>query len=200
MMKEQIPIKLNIKYSDLVTNFKKEILELEGSLYGNFGDYVAEAMELYLNYMKNFPEKIGKEKHTISNLSKTQKRTNVFIEFAGDSLTPIRDNGIDHIGFRKLLKSCFNKSKKTLDEYERDILLNAGWSVINIPHCNKKIVIHRESNIYPYIERFDETLKNYYYKIKPNKEEQAIFSQLRNRLLPNSNLNQEADDIMEALK
>lgn len=183
-MNNQINIKLNSKHYDLVNNFKHEILDLEGALYGNFGDYVAEAMELYLHYMKNFPEKIGKEKHTISNISKTRKRLNQFLNEYGDSLKPISSQGLDYDVFYSSLKKLFKKSHKTLKEYENDILREAQWSIIKVPGISKKLVLHRLSNLYVFVERFDQTSNKYYSGIKPTKIEKSTFKQIKERLLP----------------
>ncbi|MCA9459444.1 MAG: hypothetical protein KC550_02750 [Nanoarchaeota archaeon] len=184
MSREQIALWINNKHQPLLTKFKQEITELEGGYYGFLGDYVAEALEFYLHYMKHFPEKIGKEKHTISNLTKTQQRMNKFIEFGGISLNPISGEGLDYLTFQRLLQSCFNKSEKTLRTYEKEILLCAGWSVINIPASSKRIVLHRQSNLYGFVQRFDLTLKHYHSGLKPNKNEEEIFSQVRFRLMP----------------
>ena len=194
MARGQVPIYLNERHNDLINKFKQEIIELEGTFYGNFGDYVADAMDFYLHYMKHFPEKIGKERHTISNLSKTQQRTNQFIEFAGETLRAIKDQGLDYLAFRKLLQSCFQKGEKTLRTYEKEILLNASWSIINIPQSNKKIVLHTNSNIYDIVQRFDMTKGNYYSGLRPNKNEDVVFSQIRKRLMP-----QKEDTVVEVL-
>lgn len=184
MASYQFPIYLNEKYRHLIIEFQTEIIKFEGKS-GQMGDYVAEALEFYLLNLKHFPEKIGKEKHTFSNLSKTQQRINGFIEHFGESLKPISNKGLDYDTFRIYLKAYFKKSDKTLKQYENEILTGSLWSIINILGTRKKIVLHRNSNIYDFLKRFDETLNYYYSGIKPTKQEIEIIKQIKKELLPN---------------
>lgn len=181
---KRIAIFINDKHHNTITTFKQSITEIEGGYHGYLGDYVAEAIEFYTYYLKNYPEKIGKEKHTISNLSKTQRRVRDFIEYFGAALQPIKSEGMDYITFQTYLKKYFKKSDKTIREYERDILHEAQWSVINIPGTQKRIVLHRLSDLYSYVQRFDVTLNNYYSGLRANADEKLVFSQIRDRLLP----------------
>jgi len=184
-MSNYIRIKLNSKHEYLLQRFKKAIIDLEGSYYGYLGDYVAEAIEFYMHYMKNFPEKIGKERYTNSNLSKIEKRIRKFYDFIGEeTIKTINNNGINNIVFDNLLKACFVKSEKTLREYKKEILMKSNWSEIKIVGTSKRIILGRYSPLYEYLQRFDITLGNYYPGIKPTKEEKAVLNQLKSRFIP----------------
>lgn len=203
-MTEQFEIKFNNKHYNTINEFKKAIIDIEGGYYGHLGDYVVEAIEFYMGMMKNFPEKIGKERETKCNLTKTQQRINKFLKFGGDTFKPIGRKGMDLLVFNKILKSCFQKSEKTLREYRNDILNGCMWSIINIPKTRKKLVIHRDSPIYELIKRFDETKGNYYSGLKPNSVEKKTFQQLQKGILPQTQpINDymaEGEDILRRMK
>ena len=184
MVDTQIRIWINIKYSNIMTEFKNEITKLEGGYCGYLGDYVADAIQHYTEHMQHTPEKIGRERYTNSNLSKTQQRTNDFIEHFGESLKPIAKIGLDYNTFSIMLMKFFKKSTRTVKTYENDIINLCQWSIINIPKTSKKIVLHRSCDLYGHVERFDETLNNYYSGLRPRKDEDIVFAQIRERLLP----------------
>lgn len=179
---KQFKISLNVKHIDILNKFRNAIINVEGSYYGNFQDYLLEAISYYTDKLIHSPEELGTVRNKKMCVTVTDKEVTAFLSRFEHTIPFIDQTGMKEEAFMKLLENFFkSKSEKTLRDKRNKILRAKGWTLIKLPGIRPRVIMSKKSQLYDSIYRFD--IQNQQKGIRATSEEMRVLNYLKKEIL-----------------